>query len=146
MNFKYKFKNVLFILNKKMNIKISKNINLIHLVIMLSCIQFINSKFNINLGGFIRVDLSVSPLIVNAFGKYTFILYPNSKILNTDQILVIFPQEVIVTDGNLNCQAVILFLIISHLQMIQHCKLVHAALNQTLLLQQFPQVKALQQI
>jgi len=54
----------------------------------------------------INVDSSVLPSTVNANSQYSFILYPNSRILNTDTIQIVFPVQVQLLTGNRNCQAV----------------------------------------
>jgi hypothetical protein len=79
-------------------------------LLFLLCIKFILSKENhINfkqIAGFINVDTSILPTTVNAISQYSFIIYPNSRILNSDSIVVAFPYQVLLTDGQRNCQAV----------------------------------------
>jgi hypothetical protein len=58
-------------------------------------------------GGLIIVDLSGVPSTVNANGVFSFVLYPTSRILNTDTIKINFPVQITLTDGNRSCQAVI---------------------------------------
>ena len=60
-------------------------------------------------GGLIIVDLSGVPSTVNANGVFSFVLYPTSRILNTDIIKINFPSQITLTDGNRSCQAVLFF-------------------------------------
>lgn len=58
------------------------------------------------LGASMNVDTNISPTTVNANSKYSFILYPTQRILNTDKIVITFPSQVVLQNGNRLCQAV----------------------------------------
>jgi hypothetical protein len=93
------------------------------IVTMMTILPLIKSILTLNnTGGFIIIDTSVLPSTVNSNGVYSFILYPSSRILNTDTIKITFPIQVVLTSGTRNCQAVNKILNVSLLPVTVHLK------------------------